>query len=353
MSMNGGSADQMLRIRILDVGQGDAIVVILPGGERALVVDAYDGLRVSQVLDEEGIREVVLFLSHSDEDHVRGVGDLIDNMANLGARFVALFYNADRLGKTVHSKYVSNLRCLAGATRGSPLTWSKGFDAGLNHDRRFDDLAADPVTVKVLHPTYDERMSLLGTTTNEASGVLRIACKCNDAERAVLLTGDVQLTGISCMMHNMGQTSGALRADVLKFPHHGAWPVKYDGWAQFQSRRKRGLVDFLEAVDPAAVVLSVGRENAQGHVKREVFDALDRVRSSRGGISRILCTQLTDTCLNRGNGCGLTACAGDIEVRMGPGIPSGIEVLPPADEHQAHILVATTKGKAGCGPLLP
>ena len=352
--MNGGNSDDLLRIKILDVGQGDAIIVVLPGGRRALVVDAYDGLRVSEALEDEGIQEVVLFLSHSDTDHVRGVGDLIGNLESTGAKFLALFYNADRLNKTAASQYVSNLRCLACATRSSAPTWSKDFDTGLNHDRRFEGVAGELVTLEVLHPTHDERMSLLGASTNEASGVLRVACVCrDDVEASMLLTGDAQLTGISCMIHNHAGAPEMLRADVLKFPHHGAWPRSYPGWSQFtDGRAKAGMDDFLEAVDPMGVVLSVGRDNGDRHVKREVFDAVCRRCAKGGRIARIVCTELTDTCLTDAAGCRATACAGDVEIKMGPAVTGGIEIVPAQDEHRATILSSTDRKTAGCGPLL-
>lgn len=354
MNISGGNSYGLLRIRILDVGQGDAIVAILPGGDRALVVDAYDGYRVSQVLDEEGIREVALFLSHSDRDHIYGVPDLVSNVGNMGVRIVAFFFNADRLADKVRSEYVTNLRFLARATRGGVQPWSDTFDTGLIHDDRFPSIAPNPVSLTVLHPTHSERISLLGTSTNEASGVLRIAYAHDDgSEASVLLTGDVQLTGMSCMLHNHADAPGVLRADVLKFPHHGAWPSAYDGWTQFAGRKKRSVADFLAAVDPRTVVISVGRQNGHDHVKREVFEALREARGAGGRLSRIVCTQFTDTCLNGDTDCQLTACAGDIEVRMGAGVPNGIEVLPPLDDHCASILAATTKDKAGCGRLLP
>ncbi len=57
---------ETVRVRVLNVGQGDAIVGILPDSDRAFVVDVYDADRVLDFLTEEGISEVVLFLSHSD-----------------------------------------------------------------------------------------------------------------------------------------------------------------------------------------------------------------------------------------------------------------------------------------------
>jgi competence protein ComEC len=91
----------VLRLRVLDVGEGDAILLILPGGKRAIVVDAFDGDRVVDALEEEGVDEVILFLSHSDNDHILGVPYLLDNFTG---DFIAFFYNRDRIDASLRSR---------------------------------------------------------------------------------------------------------------------------------------------------------------------------------------------------------------------------------------------------------
>ena len=78
----------VLRLKVLDVGEGDTIVLILPGGVRAIVVDAFVGSRVVDTLEDEGVDEVILFLTHSDEDHVKEMQYIIDNFAGT---FLAFF----------------------------------------------------------------------------------------------------------------------------------------------------------------------------------------------------------------------------------------------------------------------
>ena len=75
------------------MGEGDTIILILPGGTRTIVVDAFAGSRVVDTLEEEGVDEVILFLTHSDEDHVKEIQYIIDNFAG---NFLAFFYNRDR-----------------------------------------------------------------------------------------------------------------------------------------------------------------------------------------------------------------------------------------------------------------
>jgi competence protein ComEC len=340
----------VLRVKILDVGEGDAIVLLLPDCSRAIVVDAFDGDRVVEALEAEGVDEVILFLSHSDYDHIAGVVRLLDNFR--GA-FVAFFYNKDRINAGARSEYRKTLQALGAATRNAPNPFSDEFNVGLNSDTRFAPLAQPPVTLEVIHPTHDEQSSLHGTSTNEPAGVLRVEYTNADGNSwAIILAADVQLTGISCMMHRFSSNPGKLSADVLKFPHHGAWPTEHPGISQFPGRAERSMLEFLDAVNPQYVILSVGHDNSHGHVRSEVFAALTDLASRKKRLRRILCTQFTRTCLGQGATCTPSHCAGDIEIRIGEGADGGIEVLPEGTTHRARILNVTDHRHAGCGSLL-
>jgi len=71
----------------------------------------------------------------------------------------------------------------------------------------------------------------------------------------VLLTGDVEPEA----QRDLLRLGHDLRADVLKVPHHG-------------SRHQDPA--FLEAVDPAVVVTSVGADNTYGHPSVPLLDGL-------------------------------------------------------------------------------
>jgi competence protein ComEC len=73
----------------------------------------------------------------------------------------------------------------------------------------------------------------------------------------VLLTGDVELAAQTDLL-----ASGAdLRADVLKMPHHGS---RYTS------------VEFLNAVSPRAVLVSVGAGNRYRHPDPGLIGGLER-----------------------------------------------------------------------------
>jgi len=335
------SPSNTLRVKVLNVGQGDAIVTLLPGCRRALLIDACDGDRVLKVLEDEAVEEVVIFLTHSDRDHVAGIQYVIQNFSG---QFVAFFYNRDRLEKS--KQYVSLIRALASSTRDVPPdanVWSDDFNTGLNFNNRFSSIASAPVTLEVLHPEHSEQSSLLGTSTNEASGVMRLTMAIGGGqERSILFAGDVQLTGVSCMMNRLQDRH--LAADVLKYPHHGAWPEEYPGISQFPSMSRSTMSTFLKAVNPEIVILSVGADNVHNHVRPEVFAALANLADEHNRLRRLLCTQVTSACTGGKAPVPPTECAGDIEVQLGPDIPNGLAIMPPGAEHAVAVERAVTPG---------
>jgi beta-lactamase superfamily II metal-dependent hydrolase len=339
----------VLRLKVLDVGEGDAIILLLPDCERAVVVDAFDGARVLDALEEEEVHEVLLFLSHSDADHIGGVQYLLDNFQGT---FVAFFYNKDRIKASLKSQYRSTLLGLAKATRETAIPFSADFNTNLNAQDEFKAIISASVSLEVLHPAHHEQSSLLGDT-NEAAGVLRVVYTNPEGESwAIILAADVQLTGISCMMHRFSADSSKLRANILKFPHHGAWPMDYPGISQFAGMPHRTMAEFLDAVDPQVVILSVGFDNPHKHVRPDVYAAFQDLATKKKRLRRILCTQFTDTCLLAKGTCNPPHCAGDVEIRIGGAAHGGIEVLPQGTAHVQRILTVTDLAHAGCGHLL-
>jgi competence protein ComEC len=87
----------------------------------------------------------------------------------------------------------------------------------------------------------------------------------------VLLAGDAETEEQQAMLNHLGP--GALRADVLKVAHHGS---------AYQEPA------FLDAVDPAVALVSVGVDNDYGHPNGPLLDRLVRggarvLRTDRSG----------------------------------------------------------------------
>jgi len=98
-----------------------------------------------------------------------------------------------------------------------------------------------PVRMTVLGPVT--RVTGTRSDPNNNSLVIRV----DEAGERILLTGDAEIEEQTEVLATDG--AGALRADILKMPHHGS---AYQYWP------------FLAAVHPAAVFVSVGVDNVYG-----------------------------------------------------------------------------------------
>jgi hypothetical protein len=315
-----------LRIRFLDVGQGDAIVGILPGGRRAFVVDVCNADRVLDFLEAEEITEIVLFLTHSDRDHTRGAQDLLAALTEQAlANVLAIFFSRDRLTASRGSEYCRLLQFIGRIerrlSRNDPRNPSADFNTLLNQLPAFAALFP-PVRVIVVHPAKADQDSLNGVSTNETAGVLLIEHPpSHGATRRVLLTSDVQLTGISLLMDRAG--SQPIQAHVVKYPHHGAWPTTWPGMKGLREEiPRRTMAEFLNQVMPSTVVFSVGGDNDDGHVRREVIELLTTYHRDFGRLRNVKWTQITKPCLEPGTlpsagPLAEPAGAGDIEIGLG------------------------------------
>ena len=236
------------RATILDVGQGDAIVVELPG-RRVMVVDAggvwddaFDvGERVvAPYLRWRWIVRIdVLVITHPHPDHANGARALLRTF---------------RVGEVWEPGFPSSLPAAGWvaewtAQHGIPRhTVRAGFPA-----RRWGD-----VEVEALHPPAGGllRGSARGpaSDTNSNSIVLRVGV----GDRFLLLAGDLEAEGEAGLLAGRRP----LRAEVLKVPHHGG--------------RTSSTPEFLGRVRPQVAVVSAGYHNRFRHPHAE---ALERYRS--------------------------------------------------------------------------
>jgi competence protein ComEC len=220
-------ADERLRVSVLDVGQGDAILIQTPSGHNVLVDGGPSGSRLLRELSDQlpsGERDIdLVVLTHPQDDHVGGLPSLLERYD------VRQALSGPRSNSSgAYAAWREGL-----AERGVPLLLAgPGTSADLG----------DGVSLEVLAPPesgFPEGEDVL----NENSVVLRLVY----GEVSFLLTGDLGFAGERSLLR-----SGAnVGATVLKVGHHGS-----DG----SSSR-----EFVEAVSPIIAVISVGAENTFGH----------------------------------------------------------------------------------------
>jgi competence protein ComEC len=230
-----------LRIVFLDVGQGDATVLLLPGN-RALLVDA-GGIPAAQPIDPAsdsgpafdigdrvltpalralGVRSLdTLLMTHGDPDHIGG------------ALSVMRTFHPRAIWEGIPVPPHPGLRAIA---------FSADATAASRRELQAGDVERfGPVEVRVLHPPKPEWERQ--RVRNEDSVVLDLRI----GDVSVILPGDVGREGERAMLPRLERS----RIVVLKAPHHGS--------------ATSSTPELLDALRPAAVVFSAGRANRFGH----------------------------------------------------------------------------------------
>ncbi len=220
-----------------DVGQGDALVLATgePGWAVLVDVGPDDGL-IDACLARLGVQAVALVvLTHLHADHVGGLtGALRDRPVGAVA-----------VGPGREPAWALRSAARAASAAAAPF-------AELRPGQR---LTWPALVLDVLGPRHPAAVvdPEDGTAVNDTSVVLRATTPAG----TVLLTGDVELAAQADLL-----TSGVdLRADVLKLPHHGS---------------RSSSQEFLRAVAPRAVLVSVGAGNTYGHPNRPLLAGLER-----------------------------------------------------------------------------
>ncbi len=235
------AAEGTARLEALDVGQGDAWLLVSPKGR--VLVDGGGSrdpdyelgrLRLIPKLADRGVVSLdAVVLTHPHPDHARG---LLAVLALLPVGEVVLPATAprneilDEFLEAVERRRLP-LRRLAAGDRFS----AGGFD--------FD----------VLHPAL---RAYVRSPENNSSLVLR-----TEAEgRKILLAGDVEAPAERDLLDRIAD----LRADVLKVAHHGS--------------ATSTIPALLAAVSPRVALVGVGRHNRFGHPSPAVLARLASAR---------------------------------------------------------------------------
>ena len=238
-----------LRVTVLDVGQGDSILVDLPDGSLMLIDgggfpgQAFDvGKRVLVPVLRARRRSHIdrVIVTHPHPDHFGGLGAAVESVSGVDE-----LWDNGRVEEHPARELVQLMKAVE--TKGGRIV-------------RPDELCGAPrdyggAVVELLAPcpSLDPELS-----TNDGSLVLRIRYK----NRTVLLMGDAEEAAEERLL-----ASGAdLRADLLKVGHHGS--------------RTSSTPELIEAVKPSIAVISCGARNRFGHPHGRALRTLEDADAS-------------------------------------------------------------------------
>jgi competence protein ComEC len=213
-------------LTVLDVGQGDAIVLRTP--EHAILIDGGCSYAdVVSLLVDRGVRRLdALFLTHIHPDHCGGLPDVV---RRLDVR--QMWISPRRFSGDCAQRLLE-----AASARGVPIHLVRDGDTLVTGGIFFRALLAG--------------RTFKHAAENNASTVLRAAI----GRTTILLTGDIERDAEESLL------ARTRRADILKVAHHGS--------------RSSTTPAFLDLVSPRIALISCGRHNLFGHPHREVVDRL-------------------------------------------------------------------------------
>jgi len=238
---NSGASE--LRVSVLDIGQGDSILVQGPTGNTMLIDGGPDRTVLARLADELGPldRSVGLVVeTHPDSDHITGLASVLTNYRVAGFMdpgFVPETNIAHQLADEVSAN--PDIEHVV-ARRGMRIDLGGGAYAD------------------ILSPDRDPE----GEDTNEGSVTMHLVY----GATSFMLTGDLPSTHED-WLRSLDANDGELPSTILKAGHHGSKYSTDDAW--------------LAAIHPDAVAISAGKGNSYGHPNAET---LDRIKNEGAAI---------------------------------------------------------------------
>ena len=230
---DGKTAEAPFRVHVIDVGQGDSILVEADG--HTMLIDAGEpsaAPKILQYLQDKGITKLdYIAATHFHSDHIGGMAEII---------------------KAYPPKNIVEPVC---PDELLPVTsiYERYLDAAEHSGARYRALqAGDRFKVGNARITVVGPVSAEAEDLNNTSLVLRVQygdCTC-------LFTGDMAFAEEETLLSRKFD----LHADFLKVGHHGSATSSSEA--------------FLAAVDPDYAVISCKKDNDYGHPHKETLERL-------------------------------------------------------------------------------
>jgi competence protein ComEC len=234
----------VLRVSILDIGQGDSILVQGPTGIQMLIDGGPDASVLRKLPREMGIFDRSLNFvveTHPDKDHISGLADVF-------REFSVEYFMSPGIPNTTTATYALN-DAVAREPRVRAFTARRGMRIHLGGGAYAD----------VLYPDRD----VSKFETNSGAITMHVVY----GKTSFMLTGDLPSQQEEYLVR-LDAHDGELKTDILKAGHHGSKNSTSDAW--------------LAAVHPSIVAISAGKDNHYGHPNPQ---AIARIRHAGAAIA--------------------------------------------------------------------
>lgn len=236
-----------LTVTVLDVGQGDGIVlqtasdvVLIDGGSSDN--PSLGSYILTPFLESRAVEEIdYAIVSHGDQDHISGLKTLLEEQT-IDVRHLLL--PAHGKGQEVYNE----LDKLAKAQNGSVFYVGQG-------DRLTGQETG--LTLTCLYPQPPDKGQKIIEEKNDHSLVMLAEYQAF----SMILTGDLGEEGELAMMSQRKLQE----VTVLKVGHHGS--------------RESTCQAFLETIRPSLAVISCGKQNSYGHPHNETIERIKKLRT--------------------------------------------------------------------------
>ena len=315
----------LLKVRFVDVDQGDAAIVETPKGQLILIdggeaahLRNYFSASWAHVLRTKSVSVAAIIVTHGDADHFAGLPGLVNLRRGNGDGVIVadrVFHNGivkgsgsgtAVLGRTARSdgatfitQLEDDLLAIADSRMNEPF---KAWQAALRElkkrngsmkvkrleygdDAAFGFLASEDIGVQVLGPITEQvngkpalrYLRTPGSSSLSASHTINghsVVLRLTYGNVRVLFGADLNEESEDSLLARARADGTSLASEVLKVPHHGS--------ADFSPR-------MLEAIQPVVSVVSSGDENGAKeyiHPRAGLVGALGKF--SRGTVERPL-----------------------------------------------------------------
>lgn len=224
--------DGKLHVSMLDIGQGDAILIESPEGKRILVDGGPDNSVLQRLGEQLPFFENtidLMIISHPHADHINGLVEVLKRYDVKKVLLTGIAYpNAtyDEFLKTIQEKNIP-------------------FEFPIASE---DYLIEPDLTLDILYPTK----KIFGETFDNANNS-SIVAKLNFGETSLMLTGDAEKEEEAEILKQPFDVN----AKLLKTGHHGSKTSSSPPW--------------IAAVNPDNALISAGKDNQFKHPHEETM----------------------------------------------------------------------------------